>query len=131
MNFFSKLLVCVSLFSCIALFANEGNVKIKDFDAAAQKGDPRAQYNMGVFFFAGDGVKQDYETAVKWFRKAADQGVTEAEYNLGWCYANGKGVTADKDEAKKWYSKAAEKGHTRAAEFIKSTEVVETYTPSY
>ena len=79
MKFFSKLLVCVSLFSCIALFANENNVKIKDFDAAAQKGDPRAQYNMGVFFFAGDGVKQDYETAVKWFRKAADQGYGNAQ----------------------------------------------------
>jgi TPR repeat protein len=31
----------------------------------------------------GQGVPQDYATAVRWYRKAAEQGYAKAQFNLG------------------------------------------------
>ena len=74
----------------------------------AEKGDAVGQYNLGVCYYYGKGVPQDYDEAVKWFRKATEQNVPKAQSNLGVCYANGQGVAKDAVEAAKWYRKAAE-----------------------
>ena len=44
---------------------------------------PHAQYNLGVMYENGQGVPQDYKTAVKWYRLAAEQGDAGAQFNLG------------------------------------------------
>lgn len=41
----------------------------------AEQGYSSAQYNLGVMYQYGSGVKQDDFEAVKWYRKAADQGM--------------------------------------------------------
>ena len=41
-------------------------------------------------YFNGNGVVQDYVTAVKWFTKAAQQGYASAQFNLGLMYFNGQ-----------------------------------------
>ena len=72
------------------------------YKAKAEKGDPAAQYNLGVCYHIGNGVAKDTVEAVKWYRKATDQGNALAKYNLGGCYERGEGVAKDQVEAVKW-----------------------------
>ena len=88
---------------------------LKEWQPIAEKGDPHAQYNLGLLYARGQGVGQDYGQAAEWYRKAAEQGVPAAEYNLGVMFANGQGVTADPQEASKWFLKAADQGVSDAA----------------
>ena len=80
----------------------------------AEQGNVNAQFNLGVMYANGRGVKQDDFEAVKWFRKAEEQGDAKAQLGLGVMYANGRGVKQDDIEAVKWYRKAAEQGHAPA-----------------
>ncbi len=73
-----------------------------------------AQFNLGVMYNKGQGVKQDYAAAANWFRKAAKQGLGPAQNILGLMYTNGRGVPNNDAEAAKWYRKAAEQGHASA-----------------
>lgn len=79
-----------------------------------ESGDARAQFNLGVLYYDGEGVPQNYSEAAKWYRKAAEQGFARAQFNLGLMYKNGEGVSQDYKEAVKWYRKAAEQGDARA-----------------
>ncbi|MCQ2288423.1 MAG: sel1 repeat family protein [Muribaculaceae bacterium] len=86
----------------------------KQYGRAAEKGSTKAQYQLGLCYYKGRGVRQDYYEAAKWFRIAANQGHIKAQCNLGLCYKNGQGVTQNAYEAVKWYRKAAEKGDATA-----------------
>jgi TPR repeat protein len=76
----------------------------------AEQGGARDQCSLGLAYYWGSGVAQDYAEAVKWYRKAAEQGNADAQYNLGVCYTEGQGVERDYTEAAKWYRRAAEQG---------------------
>ena len=80
----------------------------------AEQGREQAQNFLGVCYIKGDGVSQDYETAITLFAKAAEHGYSKAQYNLGYCYENGIGIVSDRDESRRWYEKAAENGNIRA-----------------
>ena len=80
----------------------------------AEQGYAYAQYNLGVMYENGRGVRQDYAEAVKWYRQAAAQGFADAQFNLGVMYGNGQGVRQDYAEALRWYRKATEQGHAEA-----------------
>jgi hypothetical protein len=80
----------------------------------AQQGDAYAQYNLGLMYFNGQGVPQDYGQAMQWYRQAAEQGFAQAQHNLGFMYANGQGVPQDYGQAVQWYRRAAEQGHAGA-----------------
>ena len=80
----------------------------------AEQGNASAQFNLGVMYNKGQGVKQDDVEAVKWYRKAAKQGDASAQFNLGSMYADGRGVKQDDFEAVKWFRKAAEQGDATA-----------------
>ena len=58
----------------------------------------------------GQGVSQDYQTAVKWYRLAAEQGDAEARARLALMYAEEQGVSQDDKQATKWFTRAAEQG---------------------
>ena len=45
-----------------------------EFRPLAAAGDARAQYYLGLIYYHGEGVKQDYAEAADWFHKAAQQG---------------------------------------------------------
>jgi TPR repeat protein len=88
-----------------------------DFQAAliewsplAEQGDATAQYNLGVIYYNGLGVGQDYQEAVKWYRLAAEQGDVKAQYNLGLMYYNGDGVVQDYVYAHMWFNISASLG---------------------
>ena len=76
----------------------------------AEQGYASAQFNLGVMYDKGQGVKQDYFEAVKWYRKAAEQGHANAQANLGSAYSAGRGIRQDYTEAVKRFKKAAENG---------------------
>jgi HJR/Mrr/RecB family endonuclease len=95
----------------------------------AEKGDAKAQYNLGVLYYYGNGVAQDHKVAEQWFckaaaqghtlaqdrlRKAAEQGSAPAQYSLGEMYYYGRGVAEDEVPAVQWYRKAAGQGHSLA-----------------
>jgi len=81
------------------------------FRKLAEQGDVKAQSHLGYLYYAGEGVPQSYEEAVKWYRKAATQGDADAQYNLAVAYAFGEGVEKNLLEAATWYRRAAEQGH--------------------
>ena len=95
---------------------NEADRKVlAEIRAGADKGDAKAQYELGRAFFSGTlGVAKDEAEAVKWFRKAAEQNVADAQYNLGVCYDSGEGVAKDEVEAYKWWLLAAGQGNDDA-----------------
>ena len=73
---------------------------------AADQGNAKAQYNLGVMYDKGTGVAQDYKEAIKWYQKAADQGYASAQYNLGVMYANGDGVIQSDSAAIEYFYNA-------------------------
>lgn len=86
-----------------------------DYDTALQEwlpladaGDSRAQYQIGVLHYRGEGLPQSYVEAAKWFRKAADRGDADAQYNLGLMYAAGRGLNKDFTRALMWFIIAAD-----------------------
>jgi len=63
---------------------------------------------MGVIYFRGAGVSQDYEQADNWLRKAAEQGDAEAQYLLGlYYYERKEGAPQDYAQALNRLRKAA------------------------
>jgi TPR repeat protein len=76
--------------------------------------DSRGQYEFGVMYLEGKGVKQDYTQAQTWFDKAATLSDSRAQYELGAMYARGKGVKEDRAQAIAWFEKAAAQGHAEA-----------------
>ena len=87
---------------------------LRELTPLAEQGNAGAQYYLAQMYRRGDGVLQDYKTAVKWYRLAAEQGYAKAQYNLAWMYEDGKGVLQDYKTAVKWYRLAAEQGYAKA-----------------
>ena len=83
---------------------------VKWYREAAEQGNAKGQFNLGMMYNKGQGVPQDYAEAAKWYRKAAEQGFAEAQNNLGMMYHAGQGVPQDYAEAARWYRKAAAQG---------------------
>ena len=75
--------------------------------AAADKGDPQAEFFLARHYAHGLGVPRDYSRAIKYLRQAATQRYAPAQTGLGSCYANGQGVQQDYIQAVQWYCKAA------------------------
>ncbi len=83
--------------------------------ALAERGDARAQFELGVRYAEGrGGLPRDSKVAAQWFSKAADQNLALAQYRLGSLYEKGVGVERDADRARSLYEKAAAAGSARA-----------------
>jgi TPR repeat protein len=67
-------------------------VTFEVYKKAAEQGVSRAQNKLGLMYYNGEGVQQNYKEALNWYRKAAEQGFAEAQNNLGLMYHNGEGV---------------------------------------
>ena len=79
----------------------------------AEQGSSDAQYNLGLCYFYGDGVEEDFAQAAEWFRRAAEQGLAEAQSNFGVCCQR-KGTEEGFAQAAEWFRRAAEQGHPEA-----------------
>jgi TPR repeat protein len=80
----------------------------------ADEGDARAQSLLGLLYYRGQGVEQDFAAAGTWFRKAADQDDAPAQFYLGVMFSKGEGVPQDKAQATKWFHSAADLGDAQA-----------------
>ena len=90
------------------------NNEIAELRHTAEQGDAKAQFNLGVIYYNGKGVTQDYTEAIGWFRRAAEQGPAQAQFALGLAYAQGKGVPLDYPKAIEWYRLASGQGDADA-----------------
>lgn len=73
----------------------------------AEKGEPRAQTDLGLLYAKGIGVEKDYPTALQWFQRAAAQNAPRAQYYVGLMYERGYGVPRSYEAALEWYRRAA------------------------
>lgn len=113
----------------IALFFPVENVKADDYALAveaskkkdfitsykllkglAEKGDIRAQGELGALYISGRGVARDTKQGLHWTMEAARKGLATAQYNLGTIYLDGEIVTQNYPEAMKWFLAAAGQG---------------------
>jgi len=80
----------------------------------AEEGNSQAQYNLGVMYRDGYGVKENCELSKKWFLESAKQGDVNAQYNYARLHNAGAGKPYDLKVAAKWYKGAANKNHVGA-----------------
>jgi TPR repeat protein len=78
---------------------SDASTRFAEIKIKAEKGDAKAQFNLGICYYRGEGVTKDAAEAVKWYREAAEQGYAQAQNGLGFCYGNGLGVRGYYGEA--------------------------------
>ena len=88
----------------------EDNKSLELNQKAANQGQVEAQYNLGVMYSEGLGVRQDYQKAFEWYVKAANQNYPLAQNDLGTLYRDGLGVRPNYVESKEWFGKACDNG---------------------
>lgn len=88
--------------------------KLMTFRYFADLGDAEGQFQLGMMYNEGLGVKQDIEQALVLYRRSAEQGFPLAQYNLGCMHDQGLGVVQSRSLAIKWYLKAANQGLAKA-----------------
>ena len=81
---------------------------------AAEEGDAKAQYEIGVAYLRGEGTVPDLGLAYKWVEKSAMQGYAEAQFELGDMHQGGRGALQSLPLALKWYEQAAHQDHAEA-----------------
>ncbi len=97
-----------------AISRGEFKIAVKIYQQAAKQGDTKSEYNLGLMYLSGDGVKQNNSEALKWFTLSANGGFAEAQYRLGVIYFRNDIVPIDYAEAVKWYRAAASQGHVKS-----------------
>ena len=80
-------------------------------EAAAEAGDPDAQYELGQACLQELGRQKNSARAFQAFQKSSRGGNTAAIYRLGRCYARGIGTSIDRSQATYLIGLAAAKGH--------------------
>lgn len=79
---------------------------------------PKEMNSIGLCYWEGHIVPQDYKKAVKWYGDSAKQGYKVAEFNLYVCYNKGTGVEKDPGKAIEWLRKAAKHGYPGAQDLL-------------
>lgn len=98
------------------LFAEKEYKKLREyFRNDAEKGNPPAEYNLGVTYYA----EQKYKKALKWYLKAIEHNHPQAFYNMGVMHLKGEGVPVNQFMALKWFTFAVDLGHIKARETLK------------
>ena len=76
-------------------------------------------HNLGVMYYEGRGVRQDYAKAAELYKKACDMKYGGACNNLGVLYNNGQGVRQNLSTAKQYLGKACDFGEQMGCENYK------------
>jgi len=92
----------------------ESEAIANELRASAEGGDASAQNQLGLLYYEGTGVPQNYLQAKQWFEEAAKQGHAGAQTNLGTMYLHGEGAVPNNRMALFWFNQAAEQGDTQA-----------------
>ena len=89
--------------------------RIKGGETVVIPGARIAQFNLGMLYEQGKGVKKDHKRAADWHLLAADAGLADAQFALGYLLEKGTAAgtvldTPDFAGAVHWYSRAANQG---------------------
>ena len=111
-------LVCIISLSFALTFEDGFNAfKTKDYKTALKvfeelgsKGDAKSQYNVGIIYSNGYGIKKDENKALEWFEKAANQGLKEAQHELAINFDNGRILNKNLQKAADLYDSACASG---------------------
>ena len=96
----------------------ENAVACWQYVADLGKGNADVFSNLGVSYYYGNGVQQDYEKAVHYYTRAAALGHPFGMYNLAVACEYGNGTPRDMDKAIQLYRKAAEKHVNQAVDAL-------------
>lgn len=84
----------------------------------AEQGSTEAQFQLGIAYFLGETIDQDFDHCAFWISKAAFSGHPYAQGFLGAMHTDGLGVPQNDMEAYVWYSVAAANGNEYADESL-------------
>jgi hypothetical protein len=123
-------LIVIVVFNCMQLYyetqapyiagsATNANVFLNELKEAANSGDPKSQYALGMVYFEGKEVPQNMKEAAKWFKLAADQGNARSQYQLAILHVSGNGVPKDFGKAFKLLKAAADGGDAEAQDALR------------
>ena len=101
-----------------AFEAGDYDTAFKQFIPLAESGDRVAQNYLGVHYYLGLGVKQDWRRAFHWYEKAAKQGEPGAQLNCGVMLHNGYGTNPDIGTAFMWYYASYRQGNAAAERYL-------------
>lgn len=94
--------------------AHEYKQAMKQWEAIAKKGDPKALFMLGMMYHSGIGGQQDEKTAVVLYEKAAEAGNLVAQEYLAVAYKEGWfGLKKDTKKAQYWEKKVQKAGDFR------------------
>ncbi len=98
--------------------------------AAAEAGEPFAQYLWGTMLLRGIGTPKQAAEAGVWLRKAAEHGEPWALHNMGWMAEQGDGMPRDLAAAVRWYEGGAAAGNPRSMLSLATLELDEGADPA-
>jgi len=99
----------------VAFKSNDYKTAKAEWLPLAQGGHALAQYNLGIMYRKGLGVRKDQLQALKWYQSAAGNGLAKAQYSLGVFYEKGRGgLPKNVTAAVNLYMQAAEGGNSYA-----------------
>ena len=101
---------------------------VQMFQIAAAGGNIKGRYNLGVSYYFGLGVKQNFTAAEREFLSVTSSSQRhpnkpEANYLLGDLYENGRVGPRDLKKAMSRYQQAANAGHTKAKKAVERLKV--------
>jgi TPR repeat protein len=99
-------------------YANKYSKALPLLRKAANMGNAKAEYELGLCYQGGFGLKQDLHQCFLWYTKSAAGGDTDGEEQLGKCYENGWGVEKNLEKAKHWYQASANQGNKESQELL-------------
>lgn len=91
---------------------------LREIAPLAKAGNADAEHLLGLMYYMGRGVPQDFKQALEWHRKAAQRGKADAQYVVGAMYYTGNAVIQDHKQAVVWFRRAAEQGHADAQQVL-------------
>jgi serine/threonine protein kinase/TPR repeat protein len=93
------------------------------YEEAAGLGFVRSMVNLGVLYLQGEGVTQNYQTAVSLFKKGAERSDSYGMFFYAECLAEGKGVPKDLAAATEWAKRAAQAGNPLAVQWCRTKNI--------
>ncbi len=102
--------VIFSFFNANLAFSEEKTISIiEEIKQKAQAGDENAEVSLGISYYFGKDIEQDYAQAFKWLETPANKGNVMAQKMLSNMYAKGLGVEKNEEKAFEWAKIIAEK----------------------
>ena len=67
---------------------------LSQLQQAANRGDARAQFNLGTYYSRADVPERNDALALEWLQKSAEQGLADAQHSLAMMYLDARGYEA-------------------------------------